>query len=52
VIEKLSMVFHEDQVSISYDIHHSNSNIKDKNRLGRVISLQKQGDFKGSEKKK
>lgn len=46
------MVFHEDQVSISYDIHHSNSNIKDKNRLGRVISLQKQGDFKGSEKKK
>jgi len=52
VIEKLSMVFREDQISTSFDIHHSNSNIKDKSHLDRVICLQKQGDFQSSEKKK
>jgi len=52
VIEKLSMVFHEDQISTSYNIHHSNSNIKDKNHLDQVICLPKQGDFQSSEKKK
>ena len=47
------MVFHEDQISISYDIYHSNSNIKDKNRFSRVISLQiNKVTLKSSEKNK